>query len=198
MLKQPTHDFLLETSVDYHTSCFATLRSFSSSLLLSRHYSTLVEESRRYQRELSDRGCSPEEAEEIVEQVLDAKLCEQKSSTTKKKPRQECPFHRKVASLNSNACGKLLGSRSRSRPAIYPRLSRRRRLCSRLWSATTAWNWVIPMKRMMPPCRTQERRNFWVCQNVNHSCASAKSSIPQKGLSFFTFWGFIVPTVTIS
>jgi hypothetical protein len=92
-----------------------------------------------------------------VEQVLDAKLCEQKSSTTKKKPRQECPFHRKVASLNSNACGKLLGSRSRSRPAIYPRLSRRRRLCSRLWSATTAWNWVIPMKRLMPPCRTQER-----------------------------------------
>ena len=72
MLKQPTHDFLLETSVDYHTSCFATLRSFSSSLLLSRHYSTLVEESRRYQRELSDRGCSPEEAEEIVGQVLDA------------------------------------------------------------------------------------------------------------------------------
>src|SRR5580658_3602914 len=60
------------------------------------------------------------------------------------------------------------------------------------------WSWPIRMKRLMPRLQIRGRQNFWVYPNATHFCAFVKSSIQPKALSFFTFWGYIVPIVTTS
>src|ERR1700732_3361164 len=74
----------------------------------------------------------------------------------------------------------------------------RKNLYSPPCSVIITWSSAIPTKRWMPPPPTRAPRNFSVCQNALHYCASARSFIQRKELSFFMFSDFIAPIDTTS